>query len=259
MELRMKEITFEIVERLERLEDFDLISTLATELPFAVIWELLEIPQELRNACQDWLSLNKPSPALEERLSQLSIFEGDEEISSQHRVKLIRFILLAATDTTRTLIGNATLALLKNQDQLEILRENRELMPSAVEEALRYEAPAPLAERRTTQEVEIDGITIPAKAFVCLMIGSANRDPEVFEDPDRFLITRDASRHLSFGDGPHYCLGAQLTRMETAAALEGLFFQTKKVKALESLDSVRYIASSKLRGLTALKLTCCKV
>ena len=255
LEQRIREINDEILQAIPFQQEFDLMSTVADWLPFNVISEIMAIPKDIRVECFHWMRTLTHSPVLENQLAGLALWDTEElELSSEERVRFVRFLLSAASITTRNLIGNAILALLKNPDQMRLIRDDRARIASAVEEALRYEAPTQMADRRTTKNVEISGITIPAGSTVFLLLGSANRDPEVFEDPDAFLITRDTSRHLAFGEGPHYCLGAHLAKLEAQIALETFIFRLEGLRPAQSLESLNYLDTILLRGLKSFNL-----
>ena len=131
-------------------------------------------------------------------------------------------LLSAATETTTNLIGNAVVTLLDHPDQLRLLRSQRELLPTAIEEVVRYRSPGQVMFRQTTRDVEMHGRTIPANSFVLVMIGSANRDTTHMPDATRFDITRNPNPHIAFGHGIHFCLGAALARLEGRVALTHL-------------------------------------
>jgi cytochrome P450 len=141
----------------------------------------------------------------------------DEEIFS-----FLRLLLPAGAETTYRSSGNLFFGLLSNPDQLDAVRRDRALVPQAIEEALRWEPPLLITGRVATREVTLSGQTIPAGAPVTPVMGSANRDESVFPDPDTFNIFRDPKPHISFGYGPHMCLGMHLARMETRVALNRL-------------------------------------
>jgi cytochrome P450 len=142
----------------------------------------------------------------------------DEEIFS-----FLRMLLPAGIETTFRSSGNLLYLLLTHPEQLEAVRADRNLIPAAIEEGLRYETPVLLTPRVTTTETSIGGVALPAGAGVTAMLASANRDPEVYDDPETFDIFRAPRQHLSFGTGPHLCLGMHLARMETRIALNALF------------------------------------
>jgi len=165
-----------------------------------------------------------------------------------------RLLLIAGNETTTNLIGNAVLALLRNPPELARLRKDRALVPAAVEETLRFDAPVQTVERVTTRPLELAGVRIPAQARIGVMIGAANRDPSVFPDPDTFSIARDPHGHLAFGAGPHSCLGAFLSRLEARVVIEGLLDRLPQLRALQSLDEVQLTRSLHLRGPRLLML-----
>ena len=140
-------------------------------------------------------------------------------LSPQEVLGFVQLLLTGGQETTANLISNAVLCFIERPDQLARLRSAPELLPNAIEEVLRYRSPGQWMPRATTRAVELHGRTIPPGKLVLPMIGSANRDPRHFPDPDRFDIARDTSRHLGFGHGPHACLGAPLARMEARIAL----------------------------------------
>ena len=142
----------------------------------------------------------------------------DEEI-----LGFMMFLFIAGSQTTTLLIGNLVFRLLQHPDQLELVRSDRSLIPAAVEESLRYDAPVHGLFRTNTAEAELHGMTIAANTKVMCSFFSANMDPDAWDDPDRFDVTRDLEtlkKHYSFGKGVHYCMGAPLSRIEAAVALE---------------------------------------
>jgi cytochrome P450 len=141
----------------------------------------------------------------------------DEEIFS-----FLRLLLPAGIETTFRSSGNLLYLLLTHPDQLEAVRQDRSLLPQAIEEGLRFEPPLLITGRVTIAETELSGVQIPVGSSVTPMLGSANRDPEVFADPDRFDIFRDPHQHTSFGHGVHVCLGMHLARLETRVAINAL-------------------------------------
>jgi cytochrome P450 len=151
------------------------------------------------------------------------------------------------------LLSNTILAMLAHPADLARVRGDRSLVVPLLEEVLRYDSPVQIVFRRTTKAVELSGTTIPADAAVFLLIGSANRDERKFPDPDRFDLQRDASEHLAFGFGTHFCLGAQLARLEAKVGLEELFFSCPPF----SVDQKRVtrINSVLLRGIKQLPMT----
>jgi cytochrome P450 len=137
-------------------------------------------------------------------------------------VQFVVLLLAAGNETTTNLIGNAVTALLDHPDQLARVAADPSLVPAAIEETLRYDAPVQIVFRVATQDVELAGTRIQRGAYVAPLLGSANRDERRFPDPDRFDVARDAQGHLGFGFGKHFCLGASLARLEARVALEAL-------------------------------------
>ena len=149
--------------------------------------------------------------------------EAVDRLSSAEVVSTALLLLIAGFETTVNLIGNGTVALLGEHEQWERLHHEPALVHAAVEEALRYDSPVQMTSRNATEDVDVDGTVIPQGSSVVVAIGGANRDPEVFDEPDCLRIDRpDTSRHLSFSLGIHHCLGAALARLEARIALEEL-------------------------------------
>ena len=149
--------------------------------------------------------------------------ETGEPLTQQEVATILFGLLLAGHETTTNLLGNGLRRLLEQRDRWEALCADPALIPNAVEEVLRYDSSVIHWRRRTATEVELSGVTVPADADVLVAIGAANRDPAVFDDPDVFDIRRrNAHDHLSFGFGPHLCLGAPLARLEARVVFEEL-------------------------------------
>jgi cytochrome P450 len=175
------------------------------------------------------------------------------EVSEEEIVSNAMLLLLAGHVAPRNLIGNAVYLLLKHPDQLTKLREDPSLMRNVLEETLRFEPPVTLIPRIALQDIELRESTIRAGQIVQLSIASANRDETRFPDPDRFDVTRQAGRTLSFGHGPHGCLGALLALEEAQISLETLFRRMPGIELDESRDIVWYRNAAN-RGPDALPL-----
>jgi cytochrome P450 len=160
-------------------------------------------------------------------------------------------LLVAGNETTTSLLGNTVAALLEQPDELDRLRGDLALVPAALEESLRYDAPFQGLYRRTTSEVELGGVTIPAGAGVVPLFGSANRDERHYADPDRFDVTRNPADHLGFGSGIHLCLGAPLARLEGEVVLRSLLERTR---SFERGGDVVRMSSHVLRSVSSLPL-----
>jgi cytochrome P450 len=263
--------------------DVDLIASLAHPLPVIVISELLGVPSEDEERFKGWSEalargldpdflvpveeLTRRDRAREEfgayfreladrrRRSPgddlLSGLVAIEELSEADLIATCILLLVAGHETTVNLIANGTLALLRSPDQLAWLRDNPGSATAAVEELLRYDPPVQLSARVALEDVEIAGQSIRTGEGVMLLLGAANRDPDVFADPERLDLTRwvkEAPRHLAFGQGIHFCLGAPLARIEGQVALSALV-----QRGISSAPgSLRYKDNLILRGLAEL-------
>jgi cytochrome P450 len=188
---------------------------------------------EMRAYLAGLVSERKASPRedLVTHLAEASI-DGDA-LGFGELLGFFQLLLVAGHETTTNLISNAVISLTENPGARDRLRADPTLVPGAIEEVLRYRAPVQAAFRETRREVEIGGTIIPAKKRVFAMIGSANRDPDRFAEPDRFDIGRASSPHLAFGHGLHFCIGAQLARLEAQIAFSDLFTGPMSIEALE--------------------------
>ncbi len=168
-------------------------------------------------------------------LSGLVHAETEEgRLSESDLLVICRVLLVAGNETTTGLIINSIRVFSEFPEVMTQLKQHMELVPSAIEEILRYYAPFQATFRRATRDVEVHGVTIPKNDRIVTLLASANRDDSVFERPDEVLIDRDPNRHLSFGMGIHYCVGAPLARMEGAIVLETLLPRIKRVEVLDA-------------------------
>jgi cytochrome P450 len=171
--------------------------------------------------------------------------EGGDRLDSGELVAMVVQLLFAGHETTRNLIASGLYTLLDHPDQLARVRSDRSLLPSAVDEVLRYEPPITFTSRIARQRLEIAGVDVPAGQFVVLNLTAANRDPRRFHDPDRFDVGRHDNRHLSFGFGIHYCLGANLARMEGEVVLATLLDRFAEIEVIA--DGSDWMAWTPLR------------
>ena len=254
---RTETIVEGLLDRVADAGEMDVIADLALPVPATVICELLGVPVADRDRFTNWtadathgLAAQFSPPDVVAR----AIAAGDslgayfEDLISERRRKLgddllsqmIRAeeegdrlsaddllfqsigLLVAGFETTIGLIGNGVKALIDHPDQLARLQAEPERLGAAVEECLRFDGPILLTVRILHEDVEFDGMKIPKDSQVAGILAAANRDPEVFEDPERFDIGRDPNPHLAFGGGTHYCLGTHLARMEAQSAIGGL-------------------------------------
>ena len=172
------------------------------------------------------------------------------------KIELIGFcalLLVAGNETTTNLIGNGILSFCENPEVWQSLRENPALIPQAVEEVLRYRSPVQAMFRVTRQETEVAGQIIPAGASLVAWIGSANHDEKQFTDPERLMIERSPNRHLAFGQGIHYCLGAPLARLEARLALEEMLRRFTAVERANN-DPLSRLPSLIVYGLKSLPI-----
>ncbi|MDE4175092.1 cytochrome P450 [Phaeobacter sp. PT47_59] len=257
MEQGLIDTVDQLLDAMEGREEVDLIEDFASTIPIQIIGNLLDVPMEERGPLRDWslAILGALEPALSDAqlaqghraveefktyltgliadrrahpgdpetdvLTRLIRGEGaDAQLSEIELIQNCIFILNAGHETTTNLIGNGLALLNDHPDQRARLQEDPELIKPAVEEMLRMRSPNQLGNRETTRMVEIGGVEIPRGTNLHLVIGAANRDPEVFKDPGRFDIARKPNRHLAFAGGPHVCVGLTLARLEGKIAIE---------------------------------------
>jgi cytochrome P450 len=252
MESRIQEITNGLLDQVQASGEMDVIRDLAYPLPITVIAEILGVPAERREEFKQWSDASvggdeESTPediqaimqamdsmkayfnqVFEERrahpqndlVSALLQAEVDgERLSNEELLGFCVLLLVAGNETTTNLIGNTILCLDEYPEAVERLRANRELVPGALEEALRYYSPIKLTIRGTTTETTIGDQRIEAGKLLFAWIASADRDEAQFPNASQFNIERDTNRHLGFGRGIHFCLGAPLARLEAKIAL----------------------------------------
>jgi cytochrome P450 len=279
---RVQEISDALIANMVANADagpMDLLDEFAFPLPITVISELIGVPDGARDDFRAWsntmlqsgpreeaqaaglamaqyltgLMEAKRAEPTDDMLSELILASDDGDRLTQGEVLGMVFLLLVAGhETTVNLIGNGLLALLRNPEQLAALRADRSLLPSAVEEFLRFDGPINLATFRFTSEpIELAGVQIPKDEFVMISLLGANRDPHQYEQPDRLDLGRNPS-HVAFGHGIHFCLGAPLARMEAAIAFSGLLDRFDDIELAVPVKDLSYRPSSLIHGLTRL-------
>ena len=187
--------------------------------------EYRKVDGELKEYLPELIEQRRVDPR-DDLLSRLVQAEVDgQRLNAADLHGFFQVLLVAGNETTTNLVNNAILCLTANPDQLARLRERMDLLPSAIEEVLRYRSPFQFVFRATRRDVELHGQPIPAGKLVLAMIGSANRDETQFRDADRFDIERDPNPHVAFGHGIHFCLGATLARLEARVALTELLLR----------------------------------
>jgi cytochrome P450 len=184
----------------------------------------------------------------------IEVQDAGDRLSADELLAMCFLLLIAGHETTVNLIGNGILALLENPDQMTRLRGEPELVAPAVEEMLRYSSPLQMAtERYTTANVDVGDVTIPRGALVYVVLSSANRDEGTFADAARFDIGREPNRHIAFGHGIHYCLGAPLARLEGQIAIRMLLERFRRIDLQpSSTRELRWRRGLVLRGLESL-------
>jgi cytochrome P450 len=271
LEPRLHAIAHELLDAALRERAIDLVAALTYPLPVIVIAEMIGIPTADRGRFKAWSDalvknlgvglLIPPTldrleeqraviremrayflPLVEERrrepredlLSGLVAAESEgSRLTFDEMIQTLILLLVAGNETTTNLIGNAVLELLAHPESLVALRAERALLPDAIEEVLRFSSPVQMDPRRATRATEIDGVPVAENQFVLAWLGSANRDEAVFERPDVFDIGRKTNRHLAFGFGPHYCLGASLASLETQVATGTLLERTRSFRRVD--------------------------
>jgi len=179
--------------------------------------------------------------------------ESGDKLSEDELLAMVFLLLIAGHETTVNLIGNGVLALLETPGQMEKLSRDLSIIKPAVEELLRYTSPVLMTtERYPREDVVFRDVTIPRSEMTLGVIGSANRDESVFDKPDDLNLTRDPNKHLSFGQGIHFCLGAPLARMEGQIAISTLLGRFSDLQLRASSDALRWRPSIFLRGLESL-------
>ena len=265
---RITQITQELLDQVREQGKMDVVADIAFPLPAKVIADMLGVPPEDWNIFRRWARIGDSelpqarqeagrsmreemfdyfSKLLEERrrapredlISALSVAEVDgERLSQKELVSFCTLLLAAGQETTKNLIANAIVCFTDHPDSMARLIRERVLMPTAIEEVLRYLPPVWFLFRLTRNDVELAGQTIPANQMVLAWTASANRDPAQFPDPDRFNIEREPNRHLAFGHGIHFCVGAPLARLEARIALPMMLEQLKNLQRVEGIPII---------------------
>jgi len=282
---RIQQIVDELLDRVQDTGRMDAIWDLGYPLPVIVIAEMLGVPPEQRDTFKRWsddivATLGGPlvAPEVQERgrksveemgayfthviaerrqapkddlLSRLIAAEERGEMLSEQEMLATCILLLAAgNETTTNLIGNGTLALLRNPEQLDLLRKRPELVESAVEEFLRYDGPVQGTARVAMADVEIGGQAIKEGQLAFTMLAAADRDPAIFSRPEALDITRTDNRHMAFGYGIHFCLGAPLARAEAQIAFATLLRRLPELRL--DVEEPQWGGTFILRGLKRL-------
>jgi cytochrome P450 len=262
---QVEAIVNQMLKPLARGSEIDLMREFANPMPVRIILEMLGIPQELRDTFVDWsraIAVFRGSPertveqarAAQDALIELTDFfrttvadrrrnkgndlisllidieEEGEVLTEEELYAQCIALLFAGHETTRNLIGNGMYTLLRHPEETAEVREKPEMIRTAVEEILRYESPVQFTARVLKEDIEVCGQRIPRKWTMLCMLGAANRDPKKFKDPNQLNLKRLNNEHLAFSAGPHFCIGAQLARLEGQVALLNLVQRFPEMK-----------------------------
>jgi cytochrome P450 len=264
LEPRLRKVADELMQTAVEQGEVDLVQALTYPLPVVAIAEIIGVPPADREQFKQWsdkairtLGVGFFSqPSVEEIKEQFDVrdemhayfanlaeerrrnpqddlltglVQAEHEGSKldQHEMlAMLVLLLVAGNETTTTLIGNSVIELLRHPGELKRLRDDPSLMPTAIDEVLRFASPVQFDPRRVSRATEVAGVELAEKEMVLCWLGSANRDEDVFDRPEVFDITRDKNPHLAFGYGTHHCLGHNLARLEAGVALDALLAST---------------------------------
>jgi cytochrome P450 len=287
---RVQQIVDGLLERAREIGSMDVIEEFAYPIPVNVICEMLGVPIEDHERFKGWsldiargldsillppdsevprrsiasraaladyfrelIARRRASPRADMLSGLIAAEEAGDKLSENELLATCILLLIAGHETTVNLIGNGTLALLRHPDQLQRLRDNPALIGSAVEELLRFDGPVQRTARIPSEDIVVDGRTIPRGDMVMPFIGAADRDPAQFPDPDRLDIGRTDNRHIAFGWGIHFCLGAPLARIEGQIAINALVQRFPKLAL--ATPNPEFRESLTLRGLKSLPVS----
>ncbi len=287
MRPRIEALANELVDGFRRPQRMDLLHEYALVIPTTVIAEMLGVDARDRHKFHRWsnsiltstsssrgnlwaipnvffflrylrklIAKRRASPREDLVSALVQAHAAEDRLSDDELVSMIFLLIVAGHETTVNLIASGMLTLMEHPEQMRRLRENPELLKSAVEELLRFTAPVETAtERFAREDVTISGVTIPKGGLVLAAIASANRDETQFAEPDRLDIAREPNKHLAFGLGIHFCLGASLARMEGQIAIGTLLARTRQIELAAPAAELRWRPSLVLRGLKGLPVS----
>ena len=279
-------LTDELLNAAEPKGSMDLIADFALPLPLTIIGRILGVPAKDNDKFHSWTNtllsagtnMNyvvfiptimrfmgymkklikewRAHPKDDMVTALVQAKDGSDKLSGDEVLAMIFLLLVAGHETTVNLIGSGSLALLEHPDQLEKLCCEPEIIKPAIEELLRFVCPVEMAtERYACEDISIAGTTIPRGELVLAVIGSANRDANYFDNPDTLNLTREHNKHLAFGLGAHYCLGAPLSRLEGQIAISTLVRRMPNLRLSIPSDQIRWRGGIILRGLEALPVS----
>lgn len=287
LDKRIERIADDLISDIERKGTLNLVDDYSFPLPIIVISEMLgilkedqakfriwshaviaspETPEEIKETekqlsefityLQYLVDIKRKEPK-EDLVSALILAESEgHKLSARELYSMIMLLIVAGHETTVNLITNTVLALLENPNQLQLLKDNPKLIDSAIEEGLRYYSPVEVTTARWAAEpFQIHDRTIEKGDMVVIALASANRDETVFENPEVFDITRENNRHIAFGHGSHFCLGAPLARLEAKIAITTLFNRMPELQIKGNREEIKWQGNYLMRSLEELPLT----
>jgi cytochrome P450 len=288
LEPRIRELTNMLLDQVKERGDFEVMRDLANPLPVMVIAEMLGVERELYGTFKRWsdaiisgdntlpgtplpaefttsvddlrayfsaqIDKRRTSPGPDLVSALVAAHTESDALDANELMAFVILLLLAGNETTTNLIGNGTLALGRNPDQMRMLQRDSSLLPRAIEEMLRYDGPVQSTARFTKSDLELGGTFFPAGFPIFVILAAANRDPAQFPDPDRFDITRDPNDHLAFGEGIHFCIGSPLARLEAQIAFSSMLERFPKLRLRDPGAKLQYKGSYFLRGLAGLPM-----
>ena len=277
---RIQQIADNLLDAAEGQHEFDLLEAYGFLVPITVIAELLGVPVADRERFRAWtkallfgisqddarVSVLEFAMYMHEMIEErqknpkedlisglVAVEDAGDKLDRQELLSMIFLLLVAGHETTVNLIGNGTLALLQNRDQFDLLRSDPTLIKSAVEEMLRYNGPVETPTPRWAfEDVQFGDQVIAQGDIVLPSLLGANRDPAYFADPNRFDIRRDPNKHIAFGNGIHYCLGAPLARLEGEIAIKTLVRRLPNLELNAPVESLTWNESILIHGMNAL-------
>lgn len=285
MRARIEALTLHLLDSIDDHSDFDLMADLAFSLPVRVLGELLGVPEAeqaqfraltvsitklidpsstpdevargkadclvMERYFLDLIESRRRRPTEDLTTALIHVRDGEERITEDELLATVMVLFFGGVETTTSVLGSTVLTLLEHPDQLAALRLDRDKIPFAVDECLRYQSPTQATARTVLQPTAVNGIPLAEGDVVLTLLGAANRDPRRYAEPDRFDITRHDG-HLAFAAGLHYCIGAALAKLEVEVALEAILHRFTDLHLLD--DEPRWRPNVTMRGLETLRL-----
>ncbi|MBD0859791.1 cytochrome P450 [Gordonia sp. zg691] len=287
----VEQLARDLIDAFPAGEPFDIVTAFSIPIPMTVIATLLGVPPSDMTMFKDWSNaftrgngaLDQDAAAVIEMLDHVNDFydyftreldarrsepvddllsdllaarfEGEEPLSSAELLQMLVQFLVAGNETTTNLLTSCVWKLAGDPDLQSRLRDDLSAVPTFIDEVLRTEAPVQGVWRVAVEETVVGGVTIPADGLIYLVTGSANRDPEAYDDPDRIELDQDRARHLSFGRGEHACLGMNLAKLEAKVAIQTLLERCSDIAMDDSQKEPEFLRSFVLHGIGSLTVT----